>query len=163
MRRRLLRAVALLGTTGCGVLGHDGKAQVTFGLQGDLPSAAYGTTIHVQAPGWRRTITKADFARPDAPNHTPAFDTPAAGPLRVDFVVEDSARRPVSSGAVELALRSDWIWGIEFWVASENPTRTCFGCAGYRAFPIAEAYRRTPADSLYVVWGGNSIENPVVF
>ncbi|MEO8564029.1 MAG: hypothetical protein ABI601_18255 [bacterium] len=46
---------------------------------------------------------------------------------------------------------------------SLDPTRYCFGCLGARAFPLAAEYRRSTNDSVWVVWGGNSFKNPVIY
>jgi hypothetical protein len=48
-------------------------------------------------------------------------------------------------------------------VDSTNPTRLCFGCIGARAFPLAAAYQRTERDSVWLIWGGNYIRNPVIY
>jgi hypothetical protein len=44
-----------------------------------------------------------------------------------------------------------------------NPDEACFGCVGSQVFPLAPAYRATGRDSLWVVWGGNSISDPVIY
>jgi hypothetical protein len=48
-------------------------------------------------------------------------------------------------------------------VDSLNPTRGCFGCMGVQAFPLAAPYQRTRSDSVWLVWGGNSIRNPAIY
>jgi hypothetical protein len=57
----------------------------------------------------------------------------------------------------------DWGYAFTIRVDSLDPTRYCFGCLGAHAFPLAAQYRRTVRDSVWVVWGGNSFKNPVVY
>lgn len=44
-----------------------------------------------------------------------------------------------------------------------DPIRQCFGCFGSVAFDLLPAYRTVDHDSIWVVWGGNSISNPVTY
>lgn len=60
-------------------------------------------------------------------------------------------------------LRPDFGWELSFRRASSDPTAMCFGCFGATAFPLGASLQVTAADSLWVVWGGNSISNPVVY
>ncbi len=99
----------------------------------------------------------------DAP-HTPYYKTMRSGTLTIDFTIASpQGGEPISEGSVSLPLRSDWAWSISFHPSSVNPYEFCFGCSGYESFSLAETYRDTVADSLYVIWGGNSIKNPVIY
>ena len=93
---------------------------------------------------------------------TPTIETEASGTLTVTYKLEIS-NAIVSEGLVTLPLRDDWVWGARVEVDSLNPTRFCMGCFGSKSFPLAAAYRRVPADSVWVTWGGNYIKNPVVY
>ena len=44
-----------------------------------------------------------------------------------------------------------------------DPSPSYLGLAGRQAFAIAPAFRQSERDSIYVMWGGNSIKNPVVY
>ena len=94
--------------------------------------------------------------------HAGPFDTPSRGDLQVAFALL-AAGDTISSGAVTVQLHSDWRWGFLLSADTANPTRYCFGCVGGRAFALDSPFRRFPADSVWLTWGGNSIRNPVVY
>ena len=56
-----------------------------------------------------------------------------------------------------------WRWNVSLFLDERNPHETCIGCFGYRSFPVLESYRTSPAESLWMTWGGNSISSPVVY
>jgi hypothetical protein len=88
--------------------------------------------------------------------------TATAGEATVDIAMRD-AQGTIATGRLMLSLKPDWGWGVELHVDSANPSRYCFGCVGSRSFPLLVGVRRTPRDSLWGTWGGNSIRNPVVY
>jgi hypothetical protein len=95
---------------------------------------------------------------------TPELATRNKGTLLVRYQVKDSIGDVVSEGDVALDLRKDWRWGIDMFHRDRNPYRMCMGCLGYRSYPIMDpAYMASDSDSVFVVWGGNSITNPVVY
>jgi len=101
---------------------------------------------------------------------TPEIETRNEGTLIVQYQfrdsdgVKDSDGSFVSGGQVALDLRRDWRWGIDIFHRDQNPIHGCFGCFGYKAFPILDpAYVTSNADSVFVLWGGNSISNPVEY
>ncbi|HEY9226489.1 MAG TPA: hypothetical protein VIP11_07585 [Gemmatimonadaceae bacterium] len=89
-------------------------------------------------------------------------DTRNSGTLLVRFRFA-SGDPAASEGTIELPLRSDWAYGVQIFVDSLDPRIGCFGCQGSRGFPLAASHRRTAKDSVWVIWGGNSISNPVVY
>jgi hypothetical protein len=95
---------------------------------------------------------------------TREFKTAKSGELKVTFKLLDGENL-ISSGQFEMPLRSDWAWNTEFQSspARSDPLAGCFGCSGARVFALTEGYGMLPSDSLYVIWGGNSIKNPVVY
>lgn len=95
---------------------------------------------------------------------TRTFKTATAGELKVRFKLLDGEKL-ISSGQFEMPLRSDWAWDIDFQSspARRDPLDGCFGCFGAKVFALTEGYGMLPSDSLYVIWGGNSIKNPVVY
>jgi hypothetical protein len=88
--------------------------------------------------------------------------TTTAGTLSVRFEAR-TGELPISAGSVQLPLKEDWMWVVELSIGSDSPLHECFGCADARAFAIDSTFQVEPADSLWVVWGGNSIKNPVVY
>jgi len=101
----------------------------------------------------------------------PTFAVPATPPatvgntgeaLTVTFnLVANGAT--ISTGSVSLPARSDWAWTINILSRTSDPAFQCLGCVGSRAFTLPEAWRSPGRDSLWIVWGGNSISNPVVY
>ena len=104
--------------------------------------------------GSQLTVDK-DYAQP----HSKWFSTVTNGTLSVDFTLTSPSQIPLSEGHVELELRNDWRWEVQFHLAEHDPTARCFGCIGAGRFPLAS----DDTLSLWVVWGGNSISNPVVY
>ncbi len=94
-----------------------------------------------------------------AQSHSKWFPTDTTGTLTVDFKLTSPSLGPLSEGRVELELRNDWRWEVQFHLSEHDPTERCFGCVGAESSPLATD--DTP--SLWVVWGGNSISNPVVY
>jgi len=93
---------------------------------------------------------------------TPEVKTRSEGSILVTYQFRDPEGTVVSTGHVVLDLRADWRWGIDIFHRDENPYRMCMGCFGYESFPILDpAYRVSESDSIFVIWGGNSISNPV--
>jgi len=95
--------------------------------------------------------------------HSPERATRTRGDLLVSFRVHDTAQGPVATGSVTIPLRNDWRWRVDFINATEDPVLLCFGCAGSRAFALPPTHRAPGFDSLWVVWGGNSISDPVIY
>ena len=156
-RRALVLGIAAAGATiACG----DDEARIAVRYIGE-PTLPQGLlSVHVTDGRRLYTIRGRDLGGPD--REGARFATRTSGTLWLRFRMSDGSA-VASEGEVELPLRADWSYGVEFRVAADDPTRLCFGCQGARAFPLAPAYRRLPAESLWVVWGGNSIRNPVVY
>jgi hypothetical protein len=93
---------------------------------------------------------------------TPPRVTRTNGTLEVSFALEASDKT-VSSGSITLPLREDWVWGVTVTAATTDPQEGCFGCFGSKAFPLAEGYRTPEGDSIWLVWGGNSISDPAIY
>lgn len=107
-----------------------------------------------------------DFA-PDAEGphsfgETPALKTETAGTLKTSFELR-AKNELVSAGEFEIPLRSDWQWSVDFLIGANIRYQNCFGCLGQKAFPLADNFRAVANDSVYVVWGGNSIKHPVIY
>lgn len=94
---------------------------------------------------------------------TRQFDTPTSGDARVSFVVVLPDGRQASSGDATVSLRGDWAWRFDLMASAEDPRKSCFGCYGSKPFALPADLRTTDRDSLWLVWGGNSIKHPVVY
>jgi len=60
---------------------------------------------------------------------------------------------------VTLEVPSDWEWEVQFHLGLLDPADTCFGCAGSQAYELADDRE----ERLFVVWGDNSISDPVSY
>ncbi len=155
-RRLLTRMFAGLGPLACA--GEEARVSVQYFEVAPLPRDLLTVTLADGAS--TRTLRGADIGTNGREGRV--LSTRTAGTLRVGFRFA-AGQTVASEGAVELPLRPDWHYGIAFHVDSLDPKRGCFGCQGSRAFPLAAAHRRGVRDSLWVVWGGNFIENPVIY
>ena len=161
MGPRLRKTTLVLGIVGA-TLGCTDEALVNYtmfeepGFEVDL--------LVVEFTDRRRTVrlTSSDFDTRGSGWDTRDFETSSAGSLETRFWLVDGADT-LSQGQVRLDLRRDFRWNLSFRRAESDPTTTCFGCAGRVAFELAPSLQEVSADSLWVVWGGNSISNPVVF
>lgn len=109
--------------------------------------------------------TASDFRpRPDdLALSTPEVETSTSGPdLEVTYQLE-SGGAVLSTGTVSVRRNSDWRWTVSIFASTTNPRENCFGCFGSQAFPLAEAFRAPGQDSIWVVWSGNSIDDPAVY
>jgi hypothetical protein len=84
--------------------------------------------------------------------------THTRGEIEVAFRLQ-TAGVTVSEGAVRLPLRSDWRWGVQVVSATSDPKEACFGCTGSKAFALAPEYRGPLRDSVWLIWGGDSISD----
>ena len=110
-----------------------------------------------------RRLTGDDFAAgAGSRRDTRDFETRTTGELVTSFWLLQGSDT-LSSGELRIDLRSDWAWNISFFRADENPSGTCFGCVGATPYELEAEAQTAPTDSLWLVWGGNSISDPVVF
>lgn len=91
------------------------------------------------------------------------LETGSAGTLHIDFALLADGVPSETSGSIGLPLKPDWRWGVDFHIAVEDPMQQCFGCFGSRSFELDPALGFDEGLMLWVVWGGNSISNPVVY
>jgi hypothetical protein len=122
-------------------------------------------TVTILESGRSREARGCDFATDVnwGTPHSPEWGTSTSGDLTVSFVLADTAGAWQVTGQATLPLRPDWRWGVQFANTTQNPAAQCFGCAGSLAFPLPPAARAAGRDSLWIVWGGNSIAHPVVY
>jgi hypothetical protein len=91
------------------------------------------------------------------------FATGKSGDLMMFFALLSDDSLSTTSGSLELPLKKDWAWGVSFAVSSEDPALTCFGCRGSKSYELDPVLGYDENMRLYVVWGGNSICDPVIY
>ena len=151
---------------GCSLFGED-DARVRFRIsQSEIITSNEFEVTFSDGRSQRRLSTE-DFPVDSTP--TRYFDTAASGSLRVAFTLNQSGGDRLANGNLQLDLREDWKWSVRFRAdsASHDPLRDCMGCFGYCSFPIdttalEQEYPSSP-DSIYVVWGGNTLDNDRVY
>lgn len=121
----------------------------------DWLTIRFGEDDNLQTVRGSQLRVDEDYAKP----RSKWFQTESSGTLIVDFTLAPPSQGPLSEGRVELELRNDWEWEVQFHLTERDPTATCFGCIGAERFPLAS----DDGPSLWVVWGGNSINNPVIY
>jgi hypothetical protein len=160
--RLLKRVSAILLTAACTACSHDARLTIKSHLVGPLTTGMLTITVKDGTRSW--TWTGRDFATgtEDGVPATPAMHTGTSGDALVTFEVRNG-EDVLSSGALTLPLQDDWEWTLDFAARTTDPRMNCLGCQGAEAFPIAEPFRTAPRDSLWLVWGGNSLSNPVLY
>jgi hypothetical protein len=89
-------------------------------------------------------------------------ETDTRGEIEIGFRLETGGRT-LSEGSVRLPLRSEWYWGVQVVSATSDPREACFTCTGSQAFHLAPEYRGPERDSIWLMWGGDSIRGPARF
>lgn len=140
-----------------------GESRIQFGVQGDLEVLRPLLEITAQSGDWSMTLTGDEIGTTESPNYTREFQTPGSGTLLIKAVLKRPDEPVLAEGSIELEIREDWVWGVAVFLTNENPTEMCFGCIGHQAFAVPAGLTGEPRDSLFIVWGGNSIDNPVVY
>jgi hypothetical protein len=141
--------------TGC----WDEKAQVRLTTYKDYESKRYPeiqVTVH---DGIRALV----FVLNEATSSVGPCKTAKRGTLKIKCVVLLDGERTQTRGSVELPLRSDWRWGVDFFIRDDDPAHTCFGCFGSVSYELDPRLGFGEGKKLYIVWGGNSISNPVIY
>jgi hypothetical protein len=120
-------------------------------------------TFHDGARTWEARGSEFSMERGLGMPQSAEYCTRTSGTVDVSFAITDSTAAVVVRGEVTLPLRPDWRWRVDFINATDNPEHMCFGCAGSLGFALPEAFRAQDRDSLWVVWGGNWISDPVIY
>jgi hypothetical protein len=156
-RHKLLATAVFLGLIACN--SDDARLAVSVSsMPPSLTTSEVRYRIVAGAKAWTATLPATSSGTPGR-----EFDTPTSGTARVAFTMVLPGGREVSAGEVTVALRGDWTWGFDLSAATQDPARTCFGCSGSKAFALPADLRSAGRDSLWLVWGGNSIKHPVVY
>ena len=153
------RRAALVGLCAIMACSATDEARVSVRYVQRAGVASLVPSILIAAPGMKRILSSSELGVA-ASGQPVEIDTPTSGQLDMNFTLANQGAI-VSAGTVRVDLRPDWTWGFDITIDSVNPVRLCFGCIGAQSFPLNAAYRRGPADSVWVSWGGNSIKHPV--
>ena len=155
-----MKAIAIglvLALTACA------KSEVAFSFNADSARGLTTDLVHVRFTDglYEHTLEGRHFRKSSdwGVPHTEYFGTRDRGTL-FGAVWLLSGGDTVAAGTIDLPLKDDWRWFVSIFVADSNPMRYCFGCFGSRSFKAAPS---APGDSLFLVWGGNSISNPVIY
>lgn len=160
VRQAWFRAFPFLLIAAC----TDGPgAELTVGVAGQTDLLRPRLTVFATAGRWQQSWRGSEIGSDEAPNHSMPVQTPDAGTLQIRAVLNAADGELLAAGEADLVLESDWRWGVTVWWTDRDPALECFGCMGRIAIPIPAELRSNPSDSLYLVWGGNSIRNPVVY
>lgn len=156
---RYVTAVLVLACAAC-----SSDARISFSTYVGDPLAGATLTVTVEDGARRWTWTNDDFTTSEssAVPTSPSVSTRTSGTAQITFELRDGAA-VISSGTVSVPLQGDWAWTVNLIASTEDPALRCFGCQGSQAFPLAEDWRTEGQDSLWMVWGGNSISDPVLY
>lgn len=158
--RRALLTMLTLALSACG---EEARIRVSAALAEPLTIEMLTVTIRdgSRVLQWTGSDFRTGIDQP-VPS-TPRVETATSGPdLEVSFHLEN-AGSVLSTGTVVLPRRSDWGWGVTILAATTSPEEGCFGCFGSKAFDLAETFRTPERDSIWLVWGGNSLSDPVMY
>ena len=160
LRRMMVMGLALL-IVGC----SDERAYIraAASLSAPLDVGMLTVTFHDGSRKWE--VRGSEFSVQPGLGMPQSLEycTGTSGTVDLSFAITDPSARLVVSGEVTLPLRPDWRWRVDFINGPDNPADFCFGCAGSLGFALPEAFRASDRDSLWVVWGGNWISNPVIY
>jgi hypothetical protein len=154
--RAVIVLAAIAGIAGC----NNDEAEVSLSVNSRAPVTPEVVQVSVSDGARTWTFTGEDFVRGDG---RPTIATRTRGTLSVMALVRAPGEFPAYSRSFGLPLQPDWRWDIVLIPAATDPTATCLGCQGAAAIPLPESLRAEGRDSLYIVWGGNSISDPVVY
>ncbi len=159
---RNLILLLIIFTTSCSLFDNEQDSQVEFSLDN---SSAYEGKLPIKitfsSPGQTKTLTTSDFS--DSKSYIGPYKTATSGTLQLTVQMLDTNDKAVTSEIVKLPLKSDWKYYIKVAVGPENPIYTCFICQDSKAFAIDSKLNFPETDSLFIVWSGNSISNPILF
>jgi hypothetical protein len=147
---------------GCS-LEEDDSSEIQIGIDGNTDILRKSIKVEMKSSSWSKTLNGTEIGTLAAPNFSQSFDIPKSGNVEVKFILSDSTGVQLNSGSVSLAIKSDWRWTVTLSLSNHNPFYMCFGCIGYSSFAVDSVFKKLNGDSLFVVWGGNSIKHPVIY
>ena len=117
-------------------------------------------TVRDHGSSW--TWQGSDFQTVRPTPTTDEHETGTSGTAEATFQLAAEGQA-LSEGTISLPLQRDWRWSVTIMARTSDPRVECFGCVGSKAFPLAASHRQPDRDSIWVVWGGNSISDPVTY
>lgn len=156
---RLLLAGSVI-IMGCGA---SDESRVQFGVYGYEDVFRPLLTVSAIAGDWSVVLRGDEIGTPERPHRSDEFRTPDHGTLHITAVLARPGEEPMATASIELDIRRDWAWGVDVFLSERNPTELCFGCIGHVAVAVPDDLIPDVADSLFLVWGGNWISDPVVY
>lgn len=153
----------IVSISGCSLINDKTNiAQVKFRLENTSENEEQiPVIIDFVSHEYFKTITSSDF--PDENSSIGPFRVSTSGKLAITARLINSEQEPVVTNVIKLPLHSDLQYSITVYIGSYNPMETCFGCQGSKAVSLDSILNFFATDSLYIVWGSNSIENPVQY
>lgn len=154
--------IVILIASGCG---DDKDARLQLNLIN--PSFSIDNIIVTAKDGGLTRVLDSDNFRVNGSGYKSDWiNTRKSGKIDISFRIWDGISRstdPDLEGSLELELKPDWYWSIDFVVAESNPALYCMGCSGSVGFELPSPLQSEQGDSLFLIWGGNSISNPVIY
>jgi hypothetical protein len=144
------------------------RIKIVLGVEGAEALDVSTLTLSARVEDGERTrvLDRTDFTSENGRRYSAGlFRTATSGTARVSCILSGAGAagsgRAVTKAAVNLALRGDFRYRVDCVVAEENPYPDCLGCFGSEAASLAPGLGLSPSDSLFVLWGSNSIGDPV--
>ncbi len=163
MTRHSMKPVVLLCCVVLACTTDANRSRVRLSIDGNIQTLRRALVVQLITPTWQKTILGSDFGTATAPNYIEALETSTYGTIQTIVRLNDPNGVAKNLGAVSLDIRSDWIWDISIVLDERNPFGVCFGCTGFKAFAVDTVFQQSGGDSLFVVWGGNSINHPAIY
>ena len=96
--------------------------------------------------------------------HTITVASDTKGKSIIDFKIS-KLNETLASGILSVQLKNDWARRVGFDIGNYNfiPNSSFGGRTGYVSYPVLGKFKTSRNDSLYIIWGGNSISRPVIY
>lgn len=159
----LTAVLLIMSISGCSLFNDQKEiAQVKFRLENSSESEEQiPVVIDFVSEENSKTISSSDFSTKNL--SMGPFRVSTYGKLSVSAQLVNPKKEPVVTNTIELPLHSDLEYSITVSIGNSNPINTCFGCVGSKPVSLESILNFATTDSLYIVWGKNSIKNPVYF
>ncbi len=151
MPRLLALAVSLFSVSGCSLFG--GEAEVLVSVR--LAPPAADLTVEATVGG-----DLVDLAEQGGAYRSDVLSVSSTSTVVSCSV---SSGRAATMGFVRLDLEDGWRYPVTCAVQEEDPSALCFGCRGSEAFVLDPGLGLPVAQRLWVVWAGDSIEDPPTY
>ena len=165
--KRAIILTCIMFLSGCGIFETEDKSTIKFGTiknqvlnNGSISIVAFDNSENWNFSG----KMDSNYTNGSYSWESQKQNTSTNGNVFILFEIKDSANSIISKGEYSIPLKEDWAWSVDIFHSSLNPMVVCFGCFGSKSFPILDsAYIINDNDSIFVVYGGNSISHPVIY